>query len=95
MGAAVREIGRRYAMLRRAAATLWTSSAAISYCDVFRRRGAVGKPLLLKKAERRFHLHTADYARLAAFPPGLREFLRFGRMPAERVRLLSQHYQRC
>jgi len=49
--------------------------------------------LLLKKAERRFNLHTADYARLAAFRQGLREFLRFSEEAAERAGLLSQHYQ--
>jgi DNA-binding MarR family transcriptional regulator len=49
--------------------------------------------LLLKKAERRFNLHTADYARLAAFRQGLREFLRFSEEAAERVGLLTQHYQ--
>jgi DNA-binding MarR family transcriptional regulator len=49
--------------------------------------------LLLRKAERRFNLHTADYARLAAFRQGLREFLRFSEEAAERVGLLTQHYQ--
>jgi len=49
--------------------------------------------LLLKKAERRFNLHTADYARLAAFRQGLREFLRFSEEAAERAGLLTQHYQ--
>ena len=49
--------------------------------------------MLLKKAERRFNLHTADYARLAAFRQGLREFLRFSEEAAERVGLLTQHYQ--
>jgi DNA-binding MarR family transcriptional regulator len=49
--------------------------------------------LLLRKAERRFNLHTADYARLAAFRQGLREFLRFSEDAAERAGLLSQHYQ--
>ena len=49
--------------------------------------------MLLKKAERRFNLHTADYARLAAFRQGLREFLRFSEEAAQRAGLLSQHYQ--
>jgi len=49
--------------------------------------------LLLKKAERRFDLHTADYARLAAFRQGLREFLSFSENAAQRVGLLTQHYQ--
>ena len=49
--------------------------------------------MLLRKAERRFNLHTADYARLAAFRQGLREFLRFSEDAAERAGLLSQHYQ--
>ena len=49
--------------------------------------------MLLKKAERRFNLSTADYARLAAFRQGLREFLSFSEDAAERVGLLSQHYQ--
>ena len=49
--------------------------------------------MLLRKAERRFNLHTADYARLAAFRQGLREFLRFSEEAAERVGLLTQHYQ--
>jgi len=49
--------------------------------------------LLLRKAERRYNLHTADYARLAAFRQGLREFLRFSEEAAERVGLLTQHYQ--
>jgi DNA-binding MarR family transcriptional regulator len=49
--------------------------------------------LLLKKAERRFNLDTDDYARLAAFRQGLREFLRFSEDAAERVGLSTQHYQ--
>jgi len=49
--------------------------------------------LLLRKAERRFNLHTADYARLAAFRQGLREFLRFSEGAAEHAGLLTQHYQ--
>jgi len=49
--------------------------------------------LLLKKAERRFSLRTSDYARLAAFRQGLREFLRFSEEAAEREGLSTQHYQ--
>src|SRR5690349_7606363 len=49
--------------------------------------------MLLKKAERRFHLQTSDYARLAAFRQGLREFLRFSDEAAARVGLTTQHYQ--
>jgi DNA-binding MarR family transcriptional regulator len=49
--------------------------------------------LLLKKAERRHRLATADYARLAAFRQALREFLRFSEEAAERAGLTAQHYQ--
>jgi DNA-binding MarR family transcriptional regulator len=49
--------------------------------------------MLLKKAERRFNLETSDYARLAAFRQGLREFLRFSDEAAARVGLTTQHYQ--
>jgi len=49
--------------------------------------------MLLKRAETRFNLTTADYARLAAFRHGLREFLRFSEDAAERVGLSAQHYQ--
>jgi DNA-binding MarR family transcriptional regulator len=49
--------------------------------------------LLLRKAERRYNLSTEDYARLAAFRQGLREFLRFSEVAAERLGLLTQHYQ--
>jgi DNA-binding MarR family transcriptional regulator len=49
--------------------------------------------LLLKKAERRFSLHTRDYARLAAFRQGLREFLRFSEDAATHAGLSAQHYQ--
>ena len=52
-----------------------------------------GKPLLLKKAERRYRLGTREYARLAAFRRALREFLRFSEEAAERVGLTAQHYQ--
>lgn len=49
--------------------------------------------MLLKKAERRFRLRTSDYARLAAFRQGLREFLRFSEEAAEHAGLSAQHYQ--
>jgi len=49
--------------------------------------------LLLKKAERRHGLTTGDYARLAAFRQGLREFLRFSEDAAARAGLSTQHYQ--
>jgi DNA-binding MarR family transcriptional regulator len=49
--------------------------------------------LLLKKAERRYSLRTTDYARLAAFRQGLREFLRFSEDAAAQVGLSAQHYQ--
>ena len=49
--------------------------------------------MLLKKAERRFSLRTSDYARLAAFRQGLREFLRFSEEAASREGLSTQHYQ--
>ena len=49
--------------------------------------------MLLKKAERRHRLATADYARLAAFRGALREFLRFSEEAAARVGLTAQHYQ--
>jgi len=49
--------------------------------------------VLLKKAERRYHLETVDYARLAAFRHALRRFLRFSESAAARVGLTSQHYQ--
>ena len=49
--------------------------------------------MLLKKAERRHHLKTSDYARLAAFRQTLREFLRFSEEAAARVGLTTQHYQ--
>jgi len=39
--------------------------------------------LLLKKAERRHRLSTADYARLAAFRGALREVLQFEKAAAE------------
>jgi DNA-binding MarR family transcriptional regulator len=49
--------------------------------------------MLLKRAERRFRLQTSDYARLAAFRQGLREFMRFSEEAAARVGLTTQHYQ--
>ena len=49
--------------------------------------------MLLKKAERRFNLETADYARLAAYRQALREFLRFSEEAAAQAGLSSQHYQ--
>ncbi|MGE5095975.1 MAG: MarR family winged helix-turn-helix transcriptional regulator [Betaproteobacteria bacterium] len=49
--------------------------------------------MLLKKAERRYHLDTADYARLAAFRQALREFLRFSEEAAAAAGLTAQHYQ--
>ena len=49
--------------------------------------------MLLKKAERRFNLDTADYARLAAYRQALREFLRFSEEAAARAGLSGQHYQ--
>ena len=52
-----------------------------------------GKPLLLKKAERRYRLRTSDYARLAAFRGQVREFLRFSEDAAAKVGLTAQHYQ--
>ena len=70
-------------------------AAIISRCDITpaRRHGYWGKPLLLKKAERRFNLATEDYARLAAFRQGVREFLRFSEEAAERAGLSAQQYQ--
>ena len=49
--------------------------------------------MLLKRAEKRYSLETADYARLAAFRRALREFLRFSEEAAEHAGLTSQHYQ--
>ena len=70
-------------------------AAIISRCDITPagRHGYWGKPLLLKKAERRFNLATEDYARLAAFRQGVREFLRFSEEAAERAGLSAQQYQ--
>ncbi len=47
----------------------------------------------LKKAERRFHLTTRDYAQLAAFRHALRGFLRFSEAAAAKAGLTAQHYQ--
>jgi DNA-binding MarR family transcriptional regulator len=47
----------------------------------------------LRQAERRFHLATRDYARLAAFRYALRRFLRFSEDAAASVGLTTQHYQ--
>jgi DNA-binding MarR family transcriptional regulator len=52
-----------------------------------------GKPLLLKKAEKRYSLQTSDYARLAAFRQALREFLRFSEDAAAGEGLTAQQYQ--
>ena len=70
-------------------------AAIISRYDITpaRLHGYWGKPLLLKKAERRFNLDTDDYARLAAFRQGVREFLRFSEEAAERAGLSAQQYQ--
>jgi DNA-binding MarR family transcriptional regulator len=53
----------------------------------------LGLTLELKKAERRFHLTTRDYAQLAAFRHALRGFLRFSEAAAAEVGLTTQHYQ--
>jgi DNA-binding MarR family transcriptional regulator len=47
----------------------------------------------LRKAERRYHLATRDYARLAAFRYALRRFLRFSEASAGVVGITGQHYQ--
>jgi len=47
----------------------------------------------LKRAEKRYQLHTRDYARLAAFRHALRKFLRFSEAAAEEAGLTGQHYQ--
>lgn len=47
----------------------------------------------LRRAERRFHLATDDYGRLAAFRLELRKFLRFSEDAAGEVGLTGQHYQ--
>jgi DNA-binding MarR family transcriptional regulator len=49
--------------------------------------------LLLKKAERRNQLQTRDYARLAEFRQGIREFLRFSEEAAAQEGLTAAHYQ--
>jgi len=70
-------------------------AAIISRCDITPAggHGYWGKPLHLTKAERRFNLVTEDYARLAAFRQGVREFLRFSEEAAERAGLSAQQYQ--
>ena len=47
----------------------------------------------LKRAEKRFKLATADYARLASFRHALRGFVRFSEAAAAQEGLTSQHYQ--
>jgi DNA-binding MarR family transcriptional regulator len=47
----------------------------------------------LKKAERRYHLRTGDYAQLAAFRHALRKFLRFSEASAAEAGITGQHYQ--
>jgi len=47
----------------------------------------------LKRAERRHHLATRDYARLAAFRHSLRRFLRFSEEAAAADGITGQHYQ--
>jgi len=47
----------------------------------------------LKRAEKRFHLSTRDYARLAGFRHALRGFLRFSEAAAGQLGLTTQHYQ--
>jgi DNA-binding MarR family transcriptional regulator len=47
----------------------------------------------LKKAERRYHLRTRDYAQLAAFRHALRKFLRFSEAAAAEAGITGQHYQ--
>ena len=47
----------------------------------------------LRRAEKRFHLATGDYARLAGFRYSLRKFLRFSEDAAGAVGLTGQHYQ--
>jgi DNA-binding MarR family transcriptional regulator len=47
----------------------------------------------LRRAEKRFHLATGDYGRLAGFRYELRKFLRFSEDAAAAVGLTGQHYQ--
>ena len=47
----------------------------------------------LKKAEKRYHLLTRDYAQLAAFRHALRKFLRFSEAAAGEAGITGQHYQ--
>jgi DNA-binding MarR family transcriptional regulator len=57
------------------------------------RRAVVEGGVELKRAEKRYHLSTRDYAQLAAFRQALRGFLRFSETAAAKVGLTSQHYQ--
>jgi DNA-binding MarR family transcriptional regulator len=47
----------------------------------------------LRKAERRYHLTTRDYAQLAAWRRALRAFLHFSERAAADVGLAAQQYQ--
>ena len=47
----------------------------------------------LRRAEKRYHLATGEYARLAGFRYALRRFLRFSEDAAAAVGLTGQHYQ--
>ncbi|HEY6220694.1 MAG TPA: MarR family transcriptional regulator [Gemmatimonadaceae bacterium] len=47
----------------------------------------------LKRAERRYHLTTRDYAQLAAWRRALRHFLEFSERAAGEVGLATQQYQ--
>jgi DNA-binding MarR family transcriptional regulator len=47
----------------------------------------------LRRAEKRYHLATRDYGRLAGFRYALRRFLRFSEDAAAAVGLTGQHYQ--
>ena len=49
--------------------------------------------MLLRKAERRYRLTTADYRRLAAFRGAVRAFLKFSEDAAAKAGLTAQHYQ--
>ena len=47
----------------------------------------------LERAEKRYRLATADYARLAGFRHAIRAFLRFSEAAAAAAGLSAQHYQ--
>jgi DNA-binding MarR family transcriptional regulator len=47
----------------------------------------------LRRAEKRYHLATGDYSRLAGFRFALRRFLRFSEDAAAALGLSGQHYQ--